>query len=55
MHIRSRINRKAQNDIDMKNTIDSFYVLYVLTYGKIDDIIDCIKTLKATEWKSLPI
>ncbi len=39
----------------MKNTIDSVYVIYVLSTGLIDDIEDCIKTMSEIEWKNLPL
>ena len=44
MHIKTRIGKKAQDEKFkmMKNTIDSVYVLYVLSTGLIDDIEMCL-------------
>jgi len=39
----------------MKNTVDSVYVLYVLSTGLIDDVAVCIKTLSEPQWKNLPV
>jgi len=39
----------------MKNTVDAFYILYVLSSGIIDDMEPCLKILSGDEWKHLPI
>jgi hypothetical protein len=40
----------------MRNTIDSFYVLYVLSTGLIDDVKNIQKVMAENEqWKGLPL
>ena len=39
----------------IKHTVDSFYVLYVLSAGLIDDIDMCLSKIEAESWSSLPI
>lgn len=39
----------------IKHTVDSFYVLYVLSAGLIDDIDLCLSKVQAESWSSLPI
>jgi len=40
----------------MKNTIDSFYVLYILSTGLIDDVKNIQKVMAENEqWKGLPL
>ena len=39
----------------MKNTVDSFYVLYVLSTGIIDDVKDIMRCLTESDWMKLPL
>lgn len=39
----------------MKNTVDSFYVLYVLSTGIIDDVKDIMRCLTESDWMRLPL
>lgn len=39
----------------MKNTVDSFYVLYVLSTGIVDDVASLIKFVTEGDWGKLPI
>jgi hypothetical protein len=39
----------------MKNTVDSFYVLYVLSTGIVDDVANLIKFVTEGDWGKLPI
>jgi hypothetical protein len=54
VHNRVRLARKAEKAPSIKGTADSFYVLYVLSTGLIDDIEECMKTLKQ-DWFALPL
>lgn len=54
-HVRKSIARKAKNVPAMKNTVDSVYVLYVLSSGKIDDVSEVLKTLQERDWPHLPL
>ena len=47
--------RRAKDKPDIKNTIDSFYVLYVLSTGVIDDIQTLISLVKEENWHRLPL
>lgn len=55
LHIKHRLNKKAQITPAIKDTIDCFYVLYVLTTGIIDDVSDVIKTFQEKVWSTLPV
>ena len=44
-HVKSRISRKAAHNNAIRDTVDSFYVLYVLSTGIIDDVQDLINTV----------
>lgn len=46
--------KKAEKVPSVKGTADSFYVLYVLSTGLIDDIEECLKTLRK-DWAHLPL
>lgn len=39
----------------MKNTVDSFYVLYLLSTGIIDDVTALIKLASEGDWARLPL
>jgi hypothetical protein len=39
----------------MKNTVDSFYVLYVLSTGIVDDVANLIKFVTENDWGKLPL
>lgn len=54
-HVKAKIQKKAKTMTAMRNTVDSVYVLYVLTTGLIDDVELCKRTLKENEWDSLPL
>jgi hypothetical protein len=55
VHVKTRISRKAQQDKSAKNTVDTVYVLYVLSTGLIDDVKLLIQTLRQPEWRFLPL
>lgn len=40
---------------DIKNTVDSFYVLYVLSTGIVDDVANLIKFVTESDWGKLPL
>jgi len=46
VHVKTRIGRRAQKVPEMKNTIDSVYVLYILSTGLVDDLAECVATLE---------
>jgi len=54
VHNKAKLARKAEKLPSIKGTADSFYVLYVLSTGLIDDIEECLKTLRQ-EWFALPL
>jgi hypothetical protein len=39
----------------MKRTVDSVYVMYVLSSGHVDDLSDSVRLLKERDWQSLAI
>lgn len=55
VHVRQRIEKKAKTMTAIKNTVDSVYVLYVLTTGLIDDVQQCARTMQETDWAGLPL
>jgi hypothetical protein len=55
MHVKQSISKRSQNIAAMKNTIDSMFVLYVLSTGLIDDLQACVKTLGEAVWATLPL
>lgn len=55
VHVKTRIGKKSVVIKEMRNTVDSVYVLYVLSTGLIDDIAQCMQTLRQPEWKHLPL
>ena len=55
LHIKHRLNRKAQITPAIKDTIDCFYVLYVLTTGIIDDVSEVVKCFEEKVWSTLPV
>jgi hypothetical protein len=55
VHVRQSIQKRAQSVVNMKNTIDSVYVLYVLSTGLIDDVDACLKCFQERDWKHIPI
>lgn len=40
---------------EMKNTVDSFYVLYILSTGIVDDVANLIKFVTENDWGKLPL
>jgi hypothetical protein len=55
VHQRKRLARRSKDVPDMKNTVDSFYVLYVLSTGIIDDVKDIMRCLTESDWMKLPL
>ena len=55
VHQRKRLARRSKDVPDMKNTVDSFYVLYVLSTGIIDDVKDIMRCLIESDWMKLPL
>ena len=49
------MQRKAQEYAPIIHTVDSFYVLYVLSSGIVDDAKDLVKLISRPEWGSLPV
>lgn len=49
-HQKKRLARKSKEVRGCKNTVDSFYVLYVLTTGIIDDVAPLIKFITENDW-----
>ena len=54
-YINNRLNTKAQTLPLYRNSMDTFYVVYVLTTGLIDDTKEVLSLLKDQTWKSLPV
>jgi len=54
-NIKKRMQRKAQEYAPIIHTVDSFYVLYVLSSGIIDDAKDLVKLISRPEWGGLPV
>ena len=54
-NIRKRMLRKAQEYTPIIHTVDSIYVLYVLSSGIVDDAKDLVKLISRPEWSSLPV
>lgn len=54
-HQKKRLARRAKEVPDMKNTVDSFYVLYVLSTGIVDDVANLIKFVTENDWGKLPL
>lgn len=54
-HQRKRLIRRSKEVPDMKNTVDSFYVLYLLSTGIIDDVTALIKLASEGDWAKLPL
>ena len=50
-----RLKRKAVQNSRIKDTFDTFYVLYILSTGIIDDIQELIKELRSKEWRRMPL
>lgn len=55
VHVRQRIATRAKTVSAIKNSVDSVYVLYVLSTGLIDDVAAVVQTLSEGEWKNLPL
>ena len=53
-HVKNRLNRKASNNPAIRDSCDSFYVMYVMSCGILDDVAECMKTLQL-EWAHLPL
>lgn len=53
--IKKRIARKAQEYAPIIYTVDSFYILYVLSSGQVDDAQELLKLICKPEWGSLPV
>ena len=55
-HVRKSLDKKAKKyNHNILNTVDSFYVLYVLFTGVIDDISEALRVLYNEDWNKLPI
>ena len=54
-NIRKRMLRKAQEYAPIIHTVDSIYVLYVLSSGIVDDAKDLVELISRPEWSSLPV
>lgn len=54
-HMKKSIIKKAKQVKEMRNTVDSVYVLYVLSTGIIDDVAKLIKFLNENDWSKLPV
>jgi hypothetical protein len=54
-HVKSKIAKRAKATPAIKNTIDSVYVLYVVSSGVVSDFSDVYNTLNENEWCSLPL
>lgn len=39
----------------IEGTFDTFYVLYILSTGIIDDVQEVINELQAKEWRTMPL
>jgi hypothetical protein len=48
------MSKKKQLESDGKNKLETFYVVYILSSGLIDDLADVLISLDAS-WESLPI
>lgn len=55
IHVKQSLQKRSQNIAAMKNTIDSVFVLYILSTGLIDDFQACVKTMSEAVWSSLPL
>ena len=54
-HQSKRLKRKAVQNQAIRGTFDTFYVLYILSTGIIDDTAELIAELKAKEWRKMPL
>ena len=54
-HQKKKLHRKQKTVPESANTIDSFYVLYVLSTGIIDDVKEVIKFVTEGEWHKFPL
>jgi hypothetical protein len=54
-HQRKKLIRKSRDVPAMKHTIDSFYVMYVLSTGIIDDVSNLLKFITENDWYRLPL
>lgn len=55
MVVRQRIERKSKYDKSIKETVDCFYVVYILSTGLIDDLQTTLKFITDNIWANLPI
>ena len=55
LHQQKRLRRKAKHESRIRGTFDTFFVLYILSTGIMDDVQDLIKELQSKEWKSMPL
>lgn len=53
--IKKRMQRRAVDYAPVLSTVDSFYVLYVLSSGAIDDAKDLVKFISEPDWSALPV
>ena len=53
--IKRRLIRKGKEVPAIMQTVDSFYTLYIISSGTIDDKNEIIELLKAPEWSELPL
>jgi hypothetical protein len=45
IYVRSCISKRAKHQASMRKSVDSVYVLYVVTAGKIEDLSECLISL----------
>ena len=54
-HQDKRLKRKCLQNSAIKGTFDTFYVLYILSTGIIDDVQELVEELKSKDWKKMPL
>ena len=54
-HQEKRLNKKAQQTKAISGTFGSFFVLYVLSTGIIDDIKELVAELQCRDWPRMPL
>lgn len=55
MHVQSVHRKKAKTNAAMRNTLDSFYVMYLITAGEVSDLKAVQDLVQLREWHTLPV
>jgi len=54
-HAKLRLKTKHKQKPIAQKSADSFYVLYVMTCGLIDDLDECLTIMQESDWGKLPL